>query len=378
MKPSNPELKGKYLARTLYDGSGTQARHDILIEIENGIFTRIAPYQSSDSASDIEEHAIITPGLIDIQINGANDVQFNSDITQIAIAKIAEGAAKGGAAWILPTFVTSDGSDYIRAINATRKAIESGSPGILGLHLEGPFLSPHRPGIHPREAIRPLTDTDIENLTEPFPGQLLVTLAPEEQSSGMIKKLTEAGVIVFAGHSEATFEDIEAAKSEGLRGATHLFNAMSQMQGREPGVVGSVLGGGLFAGIIADGYHVHWNNLSIAVKAIPDRLCLVTDAMCTVAGTITEFDFFNEHIFLKDRRLSNSQGTLAGAHLAMDESIRNLIDHCAASPEEAVKMASWNPARSIGLGDRLGLVEENRSANLALFDEGFRSIGVIR
>lgn len=378
MNSSKPTIDGKYLARTLYDGSGGPARADILVEIENGVFSRIAPYQRSDAAQEIQEYDIMTPGLIDIQINGANDVQFNSDTSPEAVAKIAEGAAKGGTAWVLPTFVTSGGTNYLEAIKGVKDAIKAGTPGVLGVHLEGPFLSPKRPGIHPSTAIRPLSDADVTNITQPFPGQILVTLAPEEQTPGMVRKLVDAGVIVFAGHTEATIEDMVAATSEGLRGATHLFNAMSQLQGRAPGVVGSVLGGGLFAGIIADGYHVHWRNVALSLKTIPDHLCLVTDAMCTLAGTITEFDFFDEHIFLNDGKLSNAQGTLAGTHIAMDESIRNLIGQGVAAPELAIKLASHNPAKALGLGKRLGLVEKGCTAALSIFDRDFNAVGVTR
>lgn len=378
MNSSKPTLDGHYLARTFYDGSGGPAQSDILIEIENGVFSRIAAYQRSDFARDIQEHDIITPGLIDIQINGANDVQFNSDTSPEAVEKIAKGAAKGGTAWVLPTFVTSGGTDYLQAIKGVKDAITAGTPGVLGVHLEGPFLSPKRPGIHPASAIRPASDTDVAHISQPFPGKVLVTLAPEEQTLGMVRKLTDAGVIVFAGHTEATVEDMDAAKAEGLRGATHLFNAMSQLQGRAPGVVGAVLGGGLYAGIIADGHHVHWHNVALAIKTLPDHLCLVTDAMCTLAGTLTEFDFFDEHIFLKDGKLSNAQGTLAGAHIAMDESIRNLIGQGIAAPEMAVKLASHNPARALGLGDRLGLVEKGYTAALSMFDRDFNATGVVR
>ena len=153
---------------------------------------------------------------------------------------------------------------------------------------------------------------------------------------------------------------------------------MSQMQGREPGVVGSVLGGGLYAGIIADGIHVHWNNAALAIKAMPDHLCLVTDAMCTLAGTLSEFQFFDEHIFLTDGKLSNGKGTLAGAHIAMDESLRNIIDKGIASPQIAVKLASRNPAVALGIDADLGQVKEGLRASLSLFDRNFNATAVIR
>lgn len=378
MSLNRTHRRAKYLARTLYDGTGAHPRHDVFIEVQDGRFERVETFRHAHFGPDVQELEVATPGLIDIQINGANDVQFNSAVTAQAISEIANGAAKGGTAWILPTFVTAHGQGYSTAIAAAKTAMESGVPGILGVHLEGPFLSKRRPGIHPREAIRVVTDADMECLLQPFPGRILMTLAPEEQRAGTIKRLSSAGIVVFAGHSDASFADMSAAQAEGLRGVTHLFNAMSQLQGREPGIVGSVLAGNLFAGIIADGHHVHWSNVALAVRSCPDHLCLVTDAMCTLAGNLKEFDFFEERIFLRDGKLTNADGTLAGAHIAMDASIRNLIDKAIASPEQAIKMASRNPAAALGLDGTLGLVKEGLRASLSHFDRDFAAVEVVR
>lgn len=370
---------GKLLARTLHDGTGRPPQRDMVIEIAQGRFRRIAPWTRAEHGTGLAEHAIVTPGLIDIQINGANDVQFSDAPTVEALSQIAIGAERGGTAWILPTFVTAMGQGYVAAMDAARAAIEAGVPGILGLHLEGPFLSPRRPGIHQREAIRRIEPADIAALTAPFPGPLLVTLAPEEAPAGTVRQLTDRGVIVFAGHSEASFADMRAAERDGLRGATHLFNAMSQVLGREPGVAGSVLGSGsLYAGIIADGHHVHWNNVALALRLMPDRLCLVTDAMCTLAGTRQEFVMHGERILLADGRLTNAGGTLAGAHVAMDESIRNILCRELAPPAQVVRTASRNPAAALGLADHLGSVLPGQIATCSTFDEGWRATGVIR
>lgn len=369
----------RFLARTLHDGTGGPPQKDSVVEIRNGRFSRITPFTRGEHGSDLPEHAIVTPGLIDIQINGANDVQFNDQPTVEALRQIAIGAERGGTAWILPTFVTAPGQNYLTAIDAVRAAIAAGMPGILGLHLEGPFLSSLRPGIHERQAIRRIDEADIAALSAPFPGPLLLTLAPEEAPEGAIRRLAENGVIVFAGHSEATFADMQAAFRDGLKGATHLFNAMSQILVREPGVTGSVLGSDhLFAGIIADGHHVHWNNVELAIRLMPDRLCLVTDAMCTLAGTQQEFVMHGETIRLADGRLTNSDGTLAGAHVAMDQSLRNVVERGLASPELAVRMASHNPAAALGLADDLGSILPGQVACCSTFDTAWVSTGVIR
>lgn len=369
----------KLLARILHDGTGRPAQTDMVVEVAHGRFSRISPYDRAEHGGDLAEHPIVTPGFIDIQINGANDVQFNDTPTLEGLRLIAEGAERGGTAWILPTFITAPGRRYGEAIAVARSAIEAGMPGILGLHLEGPFLSPKRPGIHERDAIRRIEAADIAALTAPFPGPLLLTLAPEEMPDGAIRQLSESGVIVFAGHSEATFADMQGARRDGLRGATHLFNAMSQVLPREPGVVGAILGTeGLFAGIIADGHHVHWANVEMATRLMPERLCLVTDAMCTLAGRRQEFTLHGERIRLVDGRLTNLDGTLAGAHVAMDESIRNMLDRGLASPEQVVRMATRNPAAALGLADRLGSILPGQLACCTTLDAEWATTGVLR
>lgn len=379
MSSSDRDVVLQLLARTLYDGTGRPPQKDMVIEVRNGRFSRITPYAKGERPGELAEHAIVTPGLIDIQINGANDVQFNSQPTPEALRQIVIGAECGGTAWILPTFVTAPGQDYLKAMDVVRSAIAAGMPGILGLHLEGPFLNALRPGIHERPAIRKIEAADLAALSAPFPGPLLLTLAPEEAPEGAVRHMTEKGVIVFAGHSAATFADMQAAIRDGLKGATHLFNAMSQVLVREPGVAGAVLGSDrLFAGIIADGHHVHWNNVGLAIRLMPDRLCLVTDAMCTLASTRTEFVMHGETIRLVDGRLTNSDDTLAGAHVAMDESIRNVVGRGLASPELAVRMASRNPAAALGLEVDLGSILPGQIACCSTFDTAWVSTGVIR
>lgn len=369
----------RLLARSLFDGSGAAPQTDMVVEATEGRITKIAPFRQGDALDGLDEHDILMPGLIDIQINGANDVQFNDTPTAQALAQMAQGAERGGTAWILPTFVTARNRDYLQAIHAVCDAIESEVSGILGLHLEGPFLSPRRPGIHDSTAIRRIDEEDIKNLIRPFPGPLMLTVAPEEMPPETLAQLTKAGVIVFAGHSEASHAEMISARAQGLSGATHLFNAMSQMSVREPGVVGTVLGTeGLYAGIIADGHHVHWNNLALAASLMPDRLCLVTDAMCTLAGTRSGFEMPKEKIFLVDGRLFNMDGTLAGAHLSMDQSIRNVIDRGIAMPSQAVRMATSNPAGAIGVAGELGCLRIGSRACFTTMDENWNATGVIR
>lgn len=363
----------------LHDGVSGEPLPDMLVEIAEGRITglRSATADAAQRAGALMAE-VAAPGFIDLQINGANDVQFNFDPTVAALEKIAAGARRGGTAHLLPTYITAPGQDYRQAMAAVAEAIARRVPGILGLHLEGPFLSPARPGIHDPGAIRRMEADDLAALTAPFPGKLLLTVAPEELPPGYLAALEKAGVIVFAGHSAATSAQIVAAEAQGLSGATHLFNAMSQMTGREPGVVGAVLGSDrLFAGIIADGHHVDATNLRIAARLMPDRLCLVTDAMLTLAGTRDRFMLNGAEIRLHDGRLANAEGRLAGAQVAMDECVRQMQAAAGITQDLALRMATTNPARALGCTDRLGTLRPGTRASLALLDADLHAKAVV-
>ena len=364
------------LARTLYDGRRTAPRQDMAICVAGGTITEVRPARDDDQPAVTAD--IICPGFVDMQINGANDVQFNDTPTADGVAAIAKGARQAGTTHILPTFITAPGTDYLSAIKAVAEARKADTPGILGVHLEGPFLSPERPGIHPADCVRKLDDADVANLQAANCGIRLITLAPECAPDGAIQSLSSSGAIVFAGHSAATYDDIANATQNGLRGATHLFNAMSQLTGREPGVVGAVLGSqDLFAGVIADGVHVHLSNLQLAQKSLGNRLCLVTDAMLTLAGETTEFEIYGTEIHRDGNRLSDATGRLAGAHLAMDEAVRNIVQWCDVSLAEALYMASVNPIHALGLETQMGHIEPGYSASMTLLNSDIHAVDTI-
>lgn len=359
-------------ADVLYDGSGAAPRRDCLIEIREGRIRSVTRAAAPNGARRVE---IAAPGFIDLQINGAADVQFNDDPSVAALTRIAEGVRQGGTTHLLPTFITAADDAYRQALHAVRDALAQKVPGVLGLHLEGPFLSPHRPGIHPAAAIRPATATDLATL-EQADIPLLLTLAPEEHPAGTVQRLTDAGVVVFAGHSVATAQELNAAVAEGLRGVTHLWNAMPPPQGRAPGIVGRVLTHPqLFAGIIADGYHVDPLNLTLAARMMPDRLFLVSDAMRTFAGKVTEFDLMGTDVRLCDGRLTGPDGTLAGAHLGMDQAVRVMVEAAGISPQMALIMASTTPARVMGLDRELGCIAAGFRASLTFLSADFRAQG---
>lgn len=365
-------------ARTLYDGVHDDPLTDRLVTIEDGTISGIRPLaEAPERGEDTMVVDMLAPGFIDMQINGAADTQFNEEPAVDALARIATGARQGGAAHILPTFITAPNATYLQAIEAANTALQAAVSGVLGIHLEGPFLSPERPGIHPAAFIRPLTHDDVEAIRRAR-GTVLVTLAPEAQDIDLIRDLTAAGILVFAGHSNATADDMNAAIEAGLTGVTHLFNAQSQVSAREPGVVGSALMcKALSAGIIADGLHVAPQNLAMAARLMGERLCLVTDAMKTLGGTLTRFDLYGTPVTLKDGRLTGPDGTLAGAHLAMDQAVRNAIAMMDRSPAQALRMASTNPARALGLDSQLGRIHPGYRASLSLLSPDFQAVGTV-
>ncbi len=364
-------------ARRLYPGGGRAAEADRAVEVAGGRIVAVRARGEVPAGAVVRDFDVVAPGFVDLQINGGGGVLFNDTPDVATIATIARAARDGGTAYILPTLITDEGVAYARAIEAVREAMAAGVPGVIGVHLEGPFLSPRRPGIHPARHIRKMTAEDAARIGGAGV-PVLITLAPEEAEAGLIAGLRAAGVTVFAGHTEATFEEMGRAVEAGVTGVTHLWNAMSQVQGRAPGVVGAALTDGrLMAGIIADGVHVHPANLRLAAEAVGERLFLVTDAMATLASDIDGFVLGGVPVRLVDGRLVSPEGTLAGAHLAMDEAVRVMVEQAGVPVEAALDMASGRAARAVGLGAEIGRVEAGYRASLACLDDGLRAVAVM-
>jgi len=367
-------------AKNLYDGECSCVLQDQVVSIEEG---RVVSVEQALPGAKREQNTLfaqtLAPGFIDMQINGAGDVMFNDTPDVSTLETMCTAARKGGTAHILATFTTAPNKDYERAIGAAQAAIASDVAGVLGIHLEGPFVSAFKAGIHPAECVRAITAEDIEVLLRPFAGVRLITLAPEEDRIGAIKTLSNAGWIVFAGHSNATAAEMREARADGLGGATHLFNAMSQMKVREPGVVGYILSApGTYAGIIADGFHVHELNIDTALKTMgPHRLALVTDAMPTLEGISRGFEMGGNAIALQNGRLVDAKGTLAGAHLSMDQAVQNMIKISGAGAADAIRMASTTPANALGLQNELGKIKPGFRASFTLLDSTLSARGVV-
>lgn len=309
--------------------------------------------------------AILAPGFIDLQVNGGGGVLLNDDPTPDAMRAIARAHRRFGTTGCLPTLITDERARTQVAVSAARSA--AGRDGVLGLHLEGPFISPARPGVHRPDRIAHATADDLEWLADlGKAGASLITLAPECVPPGFVRGLTEAGVLVSVGHSEATAEDVMRAMADGLSGVTHLFNAMPPLAGRAPGIIGAALAEPrLTAGLIVDGIHVDLINVRAAFSAKgADGIALVTDAMPTVGAQTDRFQLMGRTITLKDGRLTSENGTLAGAHLDMASAVRNAVRLAGVSLEDALRAASLTPARFLGLDHERGAIRAGAYADL--------------
>ena len=320
---------------------------------------------------------LLAPGFIDLQVNGGGGVLFNDEPTVEGIRTIGATHRRYGTTGFLPTLIT-DGLEVVgRAIGAAREAMAEGVPGVLGIHLEGPFLNPKRKGVHDQKKMRVMDEAACDLLCSLGTGVTLVTLAPETVQDGLVRRLALAGVVVAAGHTAATFEQIAAARREGVSGFTHLFNAMTPLTGRKPGVVGAALDDpDSWFGIVVDGYHVHPASLRIAIAAKPPgRVALVTDAMPTVGSDNPTFLLNGERITAVEGCCATAEGTLAGSDLDMASAVRNSVDLLGLPLEESLRMASAYPAQIIGQEQRYGRIEKGYAADFVLLGESLEVKG---
>jgi N-acetylglucosamine-6-phosphate deacetylase len=315
--------------------------------------------------------ALLLPGFIDTQVNGGGGVLFNDDPSVETIRRIGAAHRKFGTTGFLPTLISDDLAKVKRAIEAVAAAVKEGVPGVLGIHIEGPFLSPARKGVHDAGKFRALDEEAFALLTSLKSAKTLVTLAPEMTTPDMIARLAKAGVIVAAGHTNADYDTMREALARGVTGFTHLFNAMSQLTGREPGVVGAALSDSeSYCGIIVDGRHVHPDVLKLALKCKPhDRFMLVTDAWSNVGTGLTTFQLQGATITVKDGVCMDENGTLAGSAMDMSRAVRNAMELLGLDLHGAVTMASRAPASFLGLGDRYGEIAKGLRANLVAADD---------
>ncbi len=355
-------------ASCVFDGAVTQRNAAVIISGER--IERLA--QRAEVPADLPVHELpdgvwLVPGFIDLQVNGGGDILFNDAPTPQTIRQIAAAHRRFGTTALLPTLI-SDSPAKMKAAVAAVDELSAVEPGVLGIHLEGPFLSPEKTGVHAPWQIRQPTANDLDLITAPRRGVTLVTLAPEQVSPDFIGKLTKAGVRVALGHSMATYEQTREAIAAGLTGFTHLFNAMRGLDSREPGPIAAALEcADVWYGLIVDAVHVAPAMLRLALRG-RGRPILVTDAMPPVGGTRATFTLNGDTISVRDGRCTRRDGRLAGSCLDMASAVRNCVRLLGVSLTNALCFASTNPAQFLGLGDKVGRLAPGLRADMVAID----------
>ncbi len=318
----------------------------------------------------------LTAGFIDLQLNGCGGVMFNEDISVRTLEIMQETNLKSGTTSYLPTFITSPDEGMKSAVNIMRDYLAQYRNQALGLHLEGPYLSREKKGVHREEYIREISPEMKDFLCANADVITKITLAAENPTARYIAEFVKCGIIVSIGHSNATYEVAQQAIADGVGFATHLHNAMSPVgSGRAMGVVGAVLDSDIYAGIIVDGLHVDFGNVRIAKKAKGDKLCIVTDAVAAAGADIDSFVFVGKTVYVRDGKCYDANGTLGGAAITMIESVQNAVKEVGIPLDETLRMCNYYPAKAIGVDDKLGSIEAGKIANLTVFSHDFKIIG---
>jgi N-acetylglucosamine-6-phosphate deacetylase len=365
----------------LFTGDRILDGHALLVE--GGKILDLVPRDTAPQAQIVPQPAgiLIAPGFIDTQVNGGGGALLNDTPTADAVRTIAAAHRRYGTTGLLPTFITDAADKMHAAAAAVAEAARAPGSGVLGLHLEGPFLSHERRGVHSPAFVRPPTPADIAYLSElpnEFPGgRVLLSLAPEMVGDAEIRQLAEAGLLLAGAHSAASYARTSQAIHAGITGFTHLFNAMPPVANREPGIAGAALTSAeTWCGIIVDGVHVHPAALKLALASKPrGKLMLVTDAMTPLGTDAASFTLYGATIHRRDGRLVTDDGTLAGADLDMAQAVRNCVGLLELPREEALRMASLYPAEFLGMADRRGRLAPGYQADLVLLDQSNHVLG---
>ncbi|CAH1198405.1 N-acetylglucosamine-6-phosphate deacetylase [Vibrio harveyi] len=356
----------------IYTGSDVLTDHAVIID--NDQIQSVVPVTQLPDGIEVKDldGANLSPGFIDLQLNGCGGVMLNDEITPETMQIMHEANLKSGCTSFLPTLITSSDEDMRAAITAAREYHNKYQNQSLGLHLEGPYLNVAKKGIHSVDFIRPSDDGMIDLICANADIIAKVTLAPEQNDPEHIARLKAAGIVVSIGHTNATYAEARQGFDAGITFATHLFNAMTPMVGREPGVVGAIYDTPeVYAGIIADGFHVDYANIRIAHKIKGEKLVLVTDATAPAGANIDHFIFVGKKVYYRDGKCVDENGTLGGSALTMIEAVQNSVEHAGIALEEALRMATLYPATAIGVEERLGRVRKGMVANLTIFDRDF-------
>jgi N-acetylglucosamine-6-phosphate deacetylase len=372
MSSKEPAMTLAFVNGRVLTNNGFQTGFAVLVENDTivGLALPSDPRVRAAERHDLGGRTLL-PGFIDCQVNGGGGVLFNDAPTVETIRAIGEAHAKFGTTGFLPTLISDDAEVMSRAIDAVNDAVAQGVPGVLGVHLEGPFIAPERKGVHDPAKFRIAGADDIAMVARRHGGVTLLTLAPERVTDEVLKQLVDNGVIVCAGHTAANYEITRNALAMGVRGFTHLFNAMTPFTSREPGVVGAALEDqASWCGLIVDGHHVHPASLRVAIAAkARERMMLVTDAMPPVGSDNPDFVLKGETITAKDGICQTADGTLAGSALDMATAVRNTVHMVGVPYDEAARMAATYPAAFLGLGTTHGHIAAGYRADFVVMDD---------
>ncbi|AWB68067.1 N-acetylglucosamine-6-phosphate deacetylase [Saccharobesus litoralis] len=376
-------MKQHYRPTRFFNGQGFI--DNAVISVENGVICGIDVAENEvaeNLTSKATNNAInpqditrlngtLAPGYIDVQVNGGGGVLFNNQPTLASLQAMFNAHRQYGTTALLPTLITDDIDVMQQAADAVAQAIKQPLSGIVGIHFEGPHLSVPKKGVHPAQHIRHISDQEWQLFSRNDLGIKKVTLAPEAVSPEEIQRLTELNVIVSLGHSNATYEQTQAALAAGATGFTHLFNAMSPLTSREPGVVGAALAAQqTYCGIIIDHHHVHSTSANLAYRLkSADKLVLVTDAMALIGSKQSHFNLFGEQVALQGDKLTIDTGQLAGSHLSMQQAVQNSVNDLHIELGDCLKMASLTPATWLGLDEQMGKIAVGYRADWVLLND---------
>ena len=350
---------------------GQQFLTDVTVEIAAGEIVAIHNRKMPEARC---YKGILTAGFIDYHVNGGGGLLFNFAPEAETLKTMLLAHAKFGTTALLPTLITDDLDTMSKAADAVAQVLSLETPGILGIHFEGPHLSVPKKGVHIESFIRPISDAEHSLFSRADLGIKLITLAPENVSDQDLETLINNDVKVSIGHTNADFDRAVSAVSSGADGFTHLFNAMSPFTSREPGVLGAALAlDNTWCGIILDGHHMHYSSAKIAYKAKPKgKLLIVTDAMSTIGSSQENFDFFGIEVIKDGDKLATKQGTLAGSALDMVTAVKNAVNEVGIELAEALNMASLYPAEYLGISENSGSIQVGKQADLIVINDQFQ------
>ena len=363
--------------------TGHEILDDHALVVADGLIERLCP--QAELPADIEQRslngALLAPGFIDVQLNGCGGVQFNDTAEAVSVETLEimqRANEKSGCTSYLPTLITTSDELMKQGVQVMRDYLAKYPNQALGLHLEGPWLNIIKKGTHNPDFVRKPDAALVDFLCQNADVITKITLAPEVAGCEVIRKLADAGIVVSAGHSNATLNEAKAGFRAGITFATHLYNAMPYITGREPGLAGAVLDDtDVYCGVIADGLHVDYVNIRNAKRLKGEKLCLVTDATAPAGAQIDQFIFAGKTIYYRNGLCVDENGTLSGSALTMIEGVRNLVEHVGIALDEALRMATLYPARAIGVDKKLGTLAAGKVANLTAFTRDYEIIKTI-